>query len=170
VDGAFRQASFAQPSGLASDGTQLFVADSEGSVIRAVGLDNKGEVKTLIGPECQENLFINGDKDGVGEEVRLQHPIGVTFHDGKLYVADTYNSKLKVIDPAKRTCKSLVGGEPDGWLAGPIFYEPGGLSIADGKLYVADTNAHRIRVVDLKTNAVRTLKLQGVEAPKLPVP
>ena len=47
-----------------------------------------------------------------------------------------------------------------------MFREPGGLSYADGKLYVADTNAHRIRVVDLKTKAVSTLNLQGVEAPK----
>ena len=59
-----------------------------------------------------------------------------------------------------------MGGEADGWLATPVFSEPGGLSYADGKLYVADTNAHRIRVVDLKTKAVSTLNLQGVEAPK----
>jgi hypothetical protein len=39
--------------------------------------------------------------------------------------------------------------------------------VAGGKLYVADTNAHRIRVVDLKTKTVSTLKLQGVEAPKV---
>jgi DNA-binding beta-propeller fold protein YncE len=167
VDGMFRQASFAQPSGLASDGAHLYVADSEGSVIRAVGFDGKGEVKTLVGPECQENLFINGDRDGVGEEVRLQHALGVVHYEGKLYVADTYNSKIKVIDPVKRSCKSLVGGERDGWLAGPVFNEPGGLSAANGKLYVADTNAHRIRVVDLMTKTVTTLKLQGVEAPKV---
>jgi DNA-binding beta-propeller fold protein YncE len=47
-----------------------------------------------------------------------------------------------------------------------LFNEPAGLSFAGDKLYVADTNSHRIRVVDLKTKAVSTLKLQGVEAPK----
>ena len=93
--------------------------------------------------------------------MRLQHALGVAYHDGKLYVADTYNSKIKVIDPEKRTCTTFLGGEPDGWLATPLFNEPAGLSFADGKLYVADTNAHRIRVVDLKTKAVSTLKLQG---------
>jgi len=82
-------------------------------------------------------------------------------------VADTYNSKLKVLDPLKKTCKTFLG-EPSGWLTGGLFNEPAGLSFAGGKLYVADTNAHRIRVVDLKTKAVTTLKLDGVQAPMKP--
>jgi DNA-binding beta-propeller fold protein YncE len=161
-DGTLAEARFAQPSGLTSDGKMLYVADSEVSAIRAVPLSGEGEVKTIVG----QGLFEFGDVDGVGDKVRLQHALGVAYHDGKLYVADTYNSKIKVIDPAKRSCTTFLGGEPDGWLAGPLFSEPGGLSVAGDKLYVADTNGHRIRVVDLKKKAVSTLKLQGVEAPK----
>jgi DNA-binding beta-propeller fold protein YncE len=97
--------------------------------------------------------------------VRLQHALGVTWHENQLFVADTYNSKIKVIDPAQRSCLTFLGGERNGSDAGPLFSEPGGLSIAGSKLYVADTNAHRIRVVDLQSKAVSTLKLQGVEAP-----
>src|SRR5207248_2158574 len=104
----------------------------------------------------------------VGEEVRLQHALGVAYADGKLYVADTYNSKIKVLDPERRTCTTFVGGEPDGWLGMPVLSEPGGICHADGKLFVADTNAHRIRVVDLRTKAITTLELKGVEAPKVP--
>jgi sugar lactone lactonase YvrE len=163
-DGTLLASCFAQPSGLTTDGKTLYVADSEVSAVRAVPLDGKGEVTTLVG----EGLFKFGDVDGEGDRVRLQHALGVTYHDGVLYVADTYNSKIKVLDPAKRTCKTFEGGEAEGWLATPVFNEPAGLSIADGKLYVADTNAHRVRVVDLKTKAVSTLKLQGVEAPKPP--
>jgi DNA-binding beta-propeller fold protein YncE len=167
-DGAFRAACFAQPSGLAADGKTLYVADSEASAIRALPLDGEGEVSTLVGagPVEGRNLFRFGDIDEIGEKARLQHALGVAFHDGKLYVADTYNSKVKVVDPEKQSCETFLGGEPEGWLAGPLFSEPAGLSVADGKLYVADTNAHRIRVVDLKTKAISTLKLQGVEAPK----
>lgn len=150
---------FAQPSGLTTDGKNLYVADSEVSAIRQVPLDGKSAVKTIVG----KGLFDFGDVDGEGDEVRLQHALGVNFHDGLLYVADTYNSKLKVIDPEKRTSKTFLGGGTNGWLTGGLFNEPAGLSFADGKLYVADTNAHRIRVVDLKTKAVSTLKLQGVE-------
>ena len=161
-DGALASACFAQPSGLATDGKTLFVADSEVSAVRAVPLGGEGKVKTLVG----QGLFDFGDVDGTGDDVRLQHALGLTYHEGKLYVADTYNSKIKVLDPEKRTSTTFLGGEPEGWLATPLFSEPGGLSYADGKLYVADTNAHRIRVVDLKTKAVSTLTLQGVEAPK----
>jgi DNA-binding beta-propeller fold protein YncE len=161
-DGSLSRAAFAQPSGLASDGKWLYVADSETSSIRAVPIGGRGEVKTIVG----EGLFEFGDQDGIGDQVRLQHALGVAYHGGKLYVADTYNSKIKVLDPAQRTSNTFLGGEPEGWLATPLFSEPGGISYAGGKLYVADTNAHRIRIVDLKTKVVSTLKLEGVEAPK----
>ncbi len=164
IDGPPEAASLAQPSGLASDGRNLYIADSESSTVRVVPLDGKGELKTLVGAEGLD-LFQFGDHDGTGDQVRLQHAIGVTFCNGKLYVADTYNSKLREVDPAKRSCTTVVGGEHAGWVAGALLSEPAGLSSADGKLYVADTNAHRIRVVDLKTHAVSTLELQRVAAP-----
>jgi thiol-disulfide isomerase/thioredoxin/DNA-binding beta-propeller fold protein YncE len=160
-DGSLRGAFFAQPSGLASDGQTLYVADSEISAIRAVPLSGKGEVSTIVG----EGLFEFGDVDGEGSKVRLQHALGVAYHGGKLYIADTYNSKIKVIDPATRTCATLLGA-PGGWLKDAPFNEPGGLSFAGDKLYVADTNGHRIRVVDVAARTVSTLNLQGVEAPK----
>jgi thiol-disulfide isomerase/thioredoxin len=164
MDGGLQVALFAQPSGLATDGTTLWVADSEVSAIRAVPLGGQGQVKTVVG----EGLFEFDDKDGVGDRVRLQHPLGVAYHDGKVYVADTYNSKIKILDPVKRSCTTYLGGKAEGWLTQPLFNEPAGLSFAGDKLYVADTNNHRIRVIDLKTKAVSTLKLTGVEPPKLP--
>jgi thiol-disulfide isomerase/thioredoxin len=161
LDGAPASAEFAQPSGLATDGTNLFVADSEVSAVRSVPLDGSGDVTTLVG----KGLFEFGDIDGDADTARLQHALGVAYHDGKVYVADTYNSKLRVIDLKTHKIKSLTG-DATAWSTKPVFFEPGGLSYADGKLYVADTNAHRIRVVDLKTMALSTLALQGVEAPK----
>jgi DNA-binding beta-propeller fold protein YncE len=143
---------------LTTDGKTLFVADSEVSAIRAVGMGGKGSVNTLVG----KGLFQFGDKDGVGGDVRLQHALGVLYLNGLLYVADTYNSKLKVLDPKTRECQTYLGGNSGGWLDGPTFNEPAGLSYAKGKIYVADTNAHRVRVVDLKTKAVSTLALKGV--------
>jgi DNA-binding beta-propeller fold protein YncE len=159
LDGPNAASCFAQPSGLASDGTTLYVADSEVSAVRAVALDGKGGVRTLVGT----GLFVFGDQDGTGQQVRLQHPLGVAYVDGRLYVADTYNNKVKVIDPQQGSCATFVGGTPDK----PLFHEPGGISYADGKLYVADTNAHRIRVVDIKTKEVATLELQEVDPPRV---
>jgi thiol-disulfide isomerase/thioredoxin/sugar lactone lactonase YvrE len=160
-DGTLNASSFAQPSGITTDGTHLFVADSEVSAVRSVPLGGKGDVSTIVG----EGLFEFGDRDGMGSAVRLQHALGVAYHEGKVYVADTYNSKIKIIDAPSQSCMTFLGGDRDGWFAGSTFSEPGGLSFAGDKLYVADTNNHRIRVVDLKTKRVSTLVLSGVEPP-----
>jgi sugar lactone lactonase YvrE len=165
VDGELGASSYAQPSGLATDGKTLWIADSEASAIRAIPIDGKGESKTVVGV-TGDGLFNFGDKDGVADKARLQHALGVAYRDGKLYVADTYNSKLKLIDPKTQACTTFKG-EGGGWLESPTFNEPAGLSFAGDKLYVADTNAHRIRVVDMKSRAVTTLRLEGVEAPKV---
>jgi DNA-binding beta-propeller fold protein YncE len=153
-DGPLAAASFAQPSGLTTDGKNLYVADSEVSAIRQVPLPPGGAVSTIVGM----GLFEFGDKNGTGDDVRLQHALGVAYHDGKLYVADTYNSKIKEIDPKTRVSTTFVGGEK-------LFNEPGGLSFAGDRLYVADTNNHRIQVIDMATKQVRTLALSGVEPP-----
>jgi DNA-binding beta-propeller fold protein YncE len=173
-DGALRRAMFAQPSGLASDGKHLYVADSEISAIRKVPLDPEGKVETLVG----RGLFVFGDVDGPGQveddplklktEARLQHALGVTYADGKLFVADTYNSKLKTLDLKTGELKTFLGGNALGWFGPTTFSEPAGISYAAGKLYVADTNAHRIRVVDAATRKVSTLQLKGVEPPPPP--
>lgn len=160
TDGAPAQASFAQPSGLCTDGTWLYVADSEASAIRRVPLSGQGEVQTIVG----RGLFDFGDRDGAADEARLQHPLGLAFFEGKLYVADTYNNKLKVIDPDGRTCRTLLG-DRGGWLADPLFNHPGGVSPAGGNLCVADTNAHRIRVVNPHTRTVSTLAMRDVGPP-----
>lgn len=164
-------ASFAQPSGLTSDGKQLFVADSEGSTVRAVPLDGRGQVQTLVG--LTGTLFDFGDIDGTGQNVRLQHPLGVAWANGKLYVADTYNNKIKMIDVERQACSTLAGtgrvglnDNDQGRTA--TFNEPAGLSAANGRLYVADTDNHAIRVVELAApNRVTTLKIEGLSAPKV---
>jgi sugar lactone lactonase YvrE len=166
-------ASFAQPSGLASDGTWLYVADSEGSSIRAVAFNPRGEVRTVVGTSqlAAARLFTFGDVDGVGQQVRLQHPLAVAYYDGKLFVADTYNNKIKAVDPQSGKTTTLVGSSQSGSSdSPPTFYEPAGISAAAGRLYVADTNNHEIRVIDLRAkNQVSTLKIPALAPPAPPV-
>ena len=161
-DGPLLDAGFAQPSGIASDGKKLYVADSESNIIRAINIAS-GEVETLVGGD----LFDFGDVDGSGDEVRLQHPLGVFASDGEVLIADTYNHKIKELDPKARTVKTFLGtgkpGQSDG--AVPSFYEPAGLSVANGKIYVADTNNHAIRVVDIKTKRTSTLNIKDLQPP-----
>ena len=162
ANGVFASAELAQPSGLAlSDQGELFFADSESSSIR-VGLLISATTQLVVGAD--QSLFDFGDVDGLGNEARLQHPLGLALDGGTLYVADTYNSKIKRIDVENGGVTSWLGSEP-GWADGldPRFNEPGGLSFDKGRLYVADTNNHSIRVVDPLTGETSTLVLKGVE-------
>lgn len=164
LDGPLALAELAQPSGLALDGAGLlYVADAEASTIRRVETRNRsGQVSTLAGGGT--GLFDWGDNDGIGRTARFQHPLGVAADAGTLYVADTYNSKIKRIDAATGQTTTLLGSD-HGWADGtaPRFYEPGGLDVANGTLYIADTNNHAIRVVDLATLQTSTLVLKGIE-------
>jgi thiol-disulfide isomerase/thioredoxin len=163
VDGAPAEAAFAQPSALVTDGQTLYVSDAEANIIRAIDLRPNGRVRTLVGG----NLFDFGDEDGTGNDVRLQHPLGLTRWNGSLLIADTYNHRIKLLDPGSRSVKRFVGSGKPGQFDGAraSFYEPGGLSAAGDKLYVADTNNHAIRVVDLKTKETKTLQIKGLQPP-----
>ncbi|NWG16961.1 MAG: redoxin domain-containing protein [Chloroflexi bacterium] len=167
LDGGFGDAQLAQPSGLFYRDGILYFADSESSSIRAADI-GKRQVFTLAGPVFN-NLFEYGDKDGRVGDSRLQHALGVTGGaDGKLYVADTYNSKIKLLDPASAEIRTRfglggLGGFRDGGPDEAQFDEPGGLDYADGKLYVADTNNHAIRVIDLAANTVSTVVFPNPE-------
>jgi len=174
TNGTLSQSALAQPSGMATDGKFLYICDSEGSAIRSIPLDPRGKVTTVVGtsdlPQGR-SLFEFGDRDGIGGNARLQHPLGIAIHNGQLYVADTYNHKIKLIDLKNNSSKTFLGtgtansGEEPGH-----FSEPAGLSIAGDFLYVADTNNHRIRVVDLKTKTARTLTIAGLEPPPADAP
>ncbi len=171
-----RTATFAQPSGLAIDGDTLYVADAEANIIRAVALPPTNTVTTLAGGD----LFEFGDVDAKGDKARLQHPLGVAVHEGRVYIADTYNHKIKVLDPKTGAVTTVAGtgqaGHTDGPAAGARFFEPGGLSVAPSTradarsgqgatLYVADTNNHAIRAIDLASGVVKTLALEGLAPP-----
>lgn len=169
VDGSFGSSSLAQTSGITTDGNLLYFADSEVSAIRSAGLSENGKVKTIVG----QGLFDFGDVDGRGVKVRLQHPLGISYNpaDKLLYIADTYNNKIKVINPETKESLTYSGTGTEGNRDGGIdaeFNEPSGLTIVNGKIYVTDTNNNLIRVVDMQTKEVKTLIISNPD--KLAVP
>jgi sugar lactone lactonase YvrE len=161
TDGPLRSAAFAQPSGLATDGRRLYVADSEDSSIRVVELAGSPAVRTLAG---SGELFGFGREDGTGRLARFQHPLGVALAGNRLFVADTFNHLIRAIDLGTGEVTTWLGsGRPGpGTADAPGLFEPGGLSLAGNTLYVADTNNHRILVVDILTRKARVL---GVRLP-----
>lgn len=160
VDGAIDEAAFAQPSGLALGHDGLFVADSESNIVRAIALPPVNQVRTLAGGD----LFEFGDRDGAGDRARFQHPLGLVRARGVLFVADTYNHKIRTLNPVTGDVRTFAGtGEPglaDGAPGGAQFYEPGGLTATSNDLYVADTNNHAIRRVALDGGSVGTVVLR----------
>lgn len=167
-DGNLDVAAFAQPSGLATNGRELFVADSEGSSIRAVELDNTPLVQTLCG---SGDLFGFGDRDGPGKTARLQHCLGLEYVDPhQIWIADTYNHKIKRLDLQTGDCQTVLGngkaGFQDGRGTATQFYEPSDVSWTGDWLYIADTNNHAIRRVYLPTLDVSTLNFPDLCTPK----
>jgi thiol-disulfide isomerase/thioredoxin len=159
VDGAVDEAAFAQPSGLARADETLYVADSESNIIRGITLPPENRVRTLAGGD----LFEFGDRDGRADAARLQHPLGVAWSHGRLFIADTYNHKIKTLDPGTGDVRAFAGTGAEGHVDGAAdvaqFYEPGGISATGGMLYVADTNNHAIRRITLPTGRVETVKI-----------
>ncbi len=164
VDGRLAQAGFNQPSGLALGENTLYVADPEASAIRAILFEEEPpRVETLVGT----GLFDFGDQNGSGEQVRLQHPSGIDFGYGTIYIADTFNNKIKTLDPATRKVHTLIGskehGLSDGNFEAARLYEPEGVCVLGRRLFVADTNNHSVRVANLEAGTLDTLALLGLE-------
>lgn len=163
-DGARAAAELAQPSGLSIGPGGIAFADSESNAVRIAAMEEGGAVRTLAG----SGLFDFGDKDGGAGVVRLQHPLDVAWLPGpdggapELYLADTFNHKIKQVFPQTRQVRTICGGlgDADGGLAAARFNEPGGVCAGPGRsLIVTDTNNHRVRVVDLAAGSVRTLDI-----------
>lgn len=157
-------AQFAQPSGLSLYGNHLYVADSEVSAIRRVDLERR-IVRTVVGA----GLFIFGHQDGNVSDARFQHPLGVHADNNHLYVADTYNHAIRLIDIESGEVSTLVGkpemktvckvDDPNCDILG--LFEPSDVKLHDNKLYIADTNNHLIRIFDLEKKILNTLKITG---------
>jgi sugar lactone lactonase YvrE len=104
----------------------------------------------------------------VGDDARLQHPQGLAWWADRrrLLVADTYNHRVKTVDPRSREALAFAGsgmpGLVDGAAEDARFWEPGGIAVSgDGsRAYVADTNNHALRVIDLATREVRTVEVR----------
>jgi len=151
-DGPLAEATFAQPSGLATDGHVIYVADSEASAIRRVD-PAAGTVRTLAG----EGLFDAGLRDGPLARARFQHPQGLALDRGVLWVSDTFNGAVRRISLADRQVSTVARG----------LAQPGGLTVTAGRLVVADTDHHRLVTPTPGTDAVAPVPLTGVAPPSV---
>lgn len=161
-DGLRMEAMLAQPYGLTVQGNNVFFADSETSAVRLAKIGEGGRVVTLVGT----GLFDFGDTEGVGKEAQLQHVQGVAVGNDVVFIADTYNHRIKRMSLATLQVSNVAGSRKKGNADGPLdeaeFNEPAGLATAGDKIWVADTNNHAIRVIDLIEQMVSTLEISGL--------
>lgn len=123
----------------------LIVADSGTHTIKRVKVLS-GAVETVAGVEGQK-----GFADGDAADALFNAPIGVAVAGDKIFVADTYNDKIRVIENGR--VSTLAGSErgfaddANGLLA--KFDTPCGIAILkDGSLIVADAGNKRLRRVE----------------------
>ncbi|KAF1721759.1 gluconolaconase [Pseudoxanthomonas wuyuanensis] len=143
ADGIGEAAALHTPSGLALDAFgNLYVADTGNHAIRKI--TPQGAVTTLAGTGQA------GFNDGPGAQAQFNGPIGVAVDaSGQVYVADTYNDRIRAIAPDGQV-STLAGGERPGYQDGTgsvaRFDTPTGLALdAQGRLWIADTRNNAIR-------------------------
>lgn len=162
ADGAGEHASFNTPSGLAIDADHnLYVADTGNNRIRKI--TPEGVVSTVAGDGTA------GYADGPVAQARFNGPVGVTIDDqGNLYIADTYNDRIRKISTDGHVTTIAGGGNP-GYADGPgdaaRFDTPCGIVVAkDGSLIVADTGNRQLRKISPDRN-VTTIPLTNFSRP-----
>ena len=161
ADGSGPAARFHTPSGIAFDARgNLIVADTGNHAVRMV--TPEGVVTTLAGTGSA------GFADGPGAQAQFNGPIGVALDKaGNIYVADTYNDRIRRIGP-DGVVSTVAGSGVPGLLDGPaalaLFDTPVAIaSSADGVLYVADVKTGAIRRIG-KDGQVSTVAQPPQEA------
>ena len=165
VDGVGTNAKFRGPIGIAvsSSGLSLFVADIDGSTIRAIIISN-GVVTTLAGHNSA------GFVDGVGTNARFYTPSGVAISPSGmvLYVTDFGNNAIRIVTTSKGAVETLAGNGTAGFVDGvgtnALFNHPSSVTVHPNgmRMFVADFSNSAIRAITISTGAVTTFAGNGL--------
>ena len=163
ADGSTSTARFNFPRGIAvtADG-RLFIADVSNSRISVISADG-ATVSTYASIGF-------GFADGSTSTARFRLPRGVALAaDGRVFVADELNSRIRVISADGATVSTYAGsgifGLANGSTSTARFNTPRGVAVAaDGRVFVADAFNHRIRVISADGATVSTYAGDGVQS------
>jgi len=150
---AGRASSLSVPNGLAVSEGEVAIADTGHN--RIVLTDTRGRVKAVIGTGCA------GDADGGYASAEFNHPHGLTFHNGSLYVADTDNQRIRRIDLESRTVSTIAGTGKREFIGGGDYHamnadlnSPWDVAADGNMLYVAMAGNHQIWRLGLKAGRI----------------
>lgn len=154
TDGTGKSARFVNPTGLTSDGANLYLTEAGNHTIRKLELST-GKVTTLAGQAGKR-----GYADGVGSAARLNSPHGIATDGKYLYVADSSNKLIRKISIATGEVSTLAGKPAGGFTDGvgteALFSFPEDVTVVGATLYVTDMYGATVRKIDLRTQQVST--------------
>ncbi|SVC78579.1 uncharacterized protein METZ01_LOCUS331433, partial [marine metagenome] len=159
TNGTGTSASFYSPVGITTDGTNLYVADTDNHLIRKIVIST-GVVTTLAG----SGTAGSADDDN-GTAASFNKPYGITTDGTNLYVADRNNHLIRQIVISTGVVTTVAGTGSDGSVNGTgtlaSFYNPRGITTDGTNLYVAEYGNHLIRQIVISTGVVTTVAGTG---------
>ncbi len=156
-DGVGYNATFLNPFAITTDGTNLYVSDSN-QTIRKIVIATR-QVTTIAG-----GVGYAGFIDGVGNMARFRSVQGLATDGTNLFVVEYLNHAIRKVDIASGTVTTLAGNGSPGLVNGvanPRFNAPSGIHIQGGELYITETGNHIVRRLNLSTGNVSTLVGNG---------
>ena len=179
-NGKGKAASFTYPSGIAADGNNLYVTDSQSQMIRKIEIAT-GEVTTFAGTGSIGLL------DGPGSSALFNFPEGITVIGNSLYVVDSINNRIRKIAISDQTVTTIAGSGPawtrpaseyddesqpepkpdpcslgtDGTEGGATQIYPHAITSDGNNLYVTDSQNHKVYKFEISTGKRSTLAGTG---------
>jgi len=152
------------PHGVALDtvARELYIADAANHAVRLVDLT----LQTIVTVAGRLGLPGSSGDGGSAGSAQMRYPAGLAVEPTtrRLYVADSGNHAVRVVDLSTGIITTLVGAlgviGTAGGLGGPAaearLRYPDGVAVTPGgdALFVADSGNHAVRRVDLKTGEV----------------
>jgi sugar lactone lactonase YvrE len=154
-----------EPAALAVQGSLLYLADQSNNRVRAIDLAS-GIIRTIAGTGAAS---YNGDgKPAV--EATLAGPSGLAIgRDGTLYIADTFNGRVRALDLTSGTISTVVGDGGEYRFQGATeapsasLSRPSGMAVdSQGNLFITDSDNHLVRRWDRITGRLDRLAGVGV--------
>ena len=152
-------ASFDYPSGITTDGTNLYITDSDNNKIRQIVISS-GEVTTIAGTGAA--CYNLSDCDGTGILAKMNNPKGITTDGTNLYWSEYNNHTIRKMVLSSGVVTTLAGttsapGTSNGTGTAARFEKPYGLTTDGTNLYVADETNNMIRKIVISTGLVSTV-------------